>query len=691
MAEELEIVRGACPHDCPDTCAWDVSVREGRAVAMRGAKDHPFTRGGLCAKVSRYLDRVYAPDRLLHPMRRVGAKGEGRFERIGWDEALDRVCEALTRVVSEHGGSAVMPYSYMGTQGIVQSASLDRRFFSLLKATRLVREVCGSAPAHGFAATQGGTKGMLPEDLQHSRLILLWGTNTIVTNLHLWPFITAARKQGARVVVIDPVKTRTAESADQHVRPRPGTDAALALGLMHVIVRDGLVDHDYVARHTLGFEALRERLAQYPLDRVASLTGVSAVEVEDLARDYATMTPQAIRTLIGMGHHQHGGMMHRTIACLPGLVGAWRHRGGGLVGTASWAGMAPLNAAAVARPDLEDKTIRQVNMVQLGRALTSLEPPIRALMVYNSNPATIAPEQGRVLSGLRREDLFTVVIEQFMTDTALHADVVLPATTQVEHWDLVPSWGTAYLTLNRPAIAPLGEALPNSEIFRRLASRMGLDPQLFAESDQELIRRALDSPHPLMKGISFEALLERGYVRTAVPEDWRPYAEGGFATESGKLEFFSAALEARGLDPLPVHAAANESPEGDPSLAARFPLQLVSGKWSLHFLNSSYANLPHHLEAEGEMRAELDAGDAAARGVREGDMVRVFNDRGSVVARARLSDRVPAGIVGLPSGWWASRTATGSSVNALTDARLTDLGGGVAYHDALVDVERVMD
>lgn len=689
MSEELQIVRGACPHDCPDTCAWDVTVREGRAITLRGVKDHAFTRGGLCAKVSHYLDRVYAPERLLHPLRRVGAKGEGRFERIDWNEALDLVATTLTRVVSEHGGSALLPYSYMGTQGVVQSASLDRRFFALLKATRLVREVCGSAPAQGFAATQGGTKGMLPEDLRHSRLILLWGTNTIVTNLHLWPFIAEARKNGARVVVIDPVRTRTAESADLHVRPRPGSDAALALGMMHVIVRDDLLDHDYVARHTLGFEALRDRLILYPPDVVASLTGVPEPQLVALAREYATTSPQAIRTLIGMGHHQHGGMILRTIACLPGLVGAWRHRGGGLVGTTSWAGWAPLHLAAVARPDLEDVSVRQVNMIQLGHALTRLDPPIRAMVVYNSNPAAIAPDQRQVLEGLRRDDLFTVVIEQFMTDTANYADVILPATTQVEHWDLVPSWGTAYFTLNRPAIAPVGECLPNSEIFRRLAARMGLDPSLFAESDQDLIRLALDSPHPLMEGVTWETLLERGYARAALPEDWRPYAEGGFGTPSGKLEFHSEILAARGLDPLPVHTAARESPSGDLALAARYPLQLVSGKWSLHFLNSSYANLQHHLGAEGVMPAEIEAGDAAFRSIQEGDAVRIFNDRGSVIARARIGDRVPPGVVGLPSGWWASRTAGNAGANALTEARVTDLGGGAAYHDVLVQVERV--
>jgi anaerobic selenocysteine-containing dehydrogenase len=688
MSDAPQVVRGACPHDCPDTCAWDVSVEDGRATAMRGVKEHPFTQGRLCAKVSRYLDRVYSPHRLLHPLRRTGPKGERRFERIGWDEALGLVAARLRDVVAAHGGEAVLPYSYMGTQGIVQGASLDRRFFARLKATRLVREVCGSAPARGYAATQGGTRGMAPEDLRHSRFIVLWGTNTIVTNLHLWPFIVEARGAGAKVVVIDPVRTRTARSADLHVRPRPGTDAALALGMMHVIVREGLHDADYIARHTLGFEALAARLGEYAPERVAAITGLDPADILTLARAYATTAPQAIRTLIGMGHHEHAGMTLRTIACLPGLVGAWRHRGGGMLGTTSWAAWNPLNLGPVTRADLEDRSRREVNMVQLGHALTALEPPVRALIVYNSNPAAIAPDQGRVLEGLRREDLFTVVIEQFMTDTAAHADVVLPATTQLEHWDLMPSWGTAYVSLNRPAIAPLGECLPNSEIFRRLGARMGFEPELFADRDEDLIRLALDSRHPLLKGVTWERLLAEGYARVALPDEWLPYAEGGFDTPSGRLEFRAESLAARGLDPLPAFTPADESPAGAAGRASAFPLQLVSAKGSLHFLNSSYANLPHHLGAEGALTLDIDAGDAAARGIRDGDRVRIFNARGAVLARARVGDDVVPGVVSLPSGWWASLVEGGASANALTPGRITDLGGGAAFHDTLVEVER---
>jgi anaerobic selenocysteine-containing dehydrogenase len=686
---ELTVVRGACPHDCPDTCAWEVTVEDGRAVSMRGIKEHPLTQGRLCAKVNHYLERVYSPDRVLTPLRRVGPKGERRFEPITWDEALDEAAGRIRAIVDEHGGEAVLPYSYMGTQGVVQGASIDRRLFARLGATRLVRAVCGSAPAAGLSLTQGGTRGMLPEDLRHSRLVILWGTNTIVTNLHLWPFVAEAKRAGASVVVIDPVETRTAKSADRHVRPRPGTDAALALGLMHVIVAEGLHDADYVEQHAVGFDELRARLDQYPPDRVSGLTGVPADEIVELARAYATTAPQAIRTLIGMGHHERGAITLRTIACLPVLVGAWRHLGGGLVGTTAWAAWNPLNLSPVERPDLVDETVREVNMVQLGRALTELEPPIRALVVYNANPAAIAPDQTRVLEGLRREDLFTVVVEQFLTDTAAHADVVLPATTQLEHLDLLPSWGSVYLTLNRPAIAPLGDALPNSEIFRRLGGRLGLEAELFTDTDEDLVRTALAGDDPLLTGVTWERLVEDGYAKVAVGDDWRPYADGGFTTPSGKAELWSERLAAAGHDPLPAYAPAVESPDGDPSLAARYPLQLVTAKWSHHFLNSQYANMPRHLAAEGEMPVDLADDDAGARGIDDGARVRVFNDRGSVLAVARVGTRVRQGIAALPSGWWASLAPGGHAANTLTSDRLTDHGGGCAYHDCLVEVEAV--
>jgi len=688
-SDTKHIVQGACPHDCPDTCAWRVTVEEGRAVALQGDPDHPFTRGGLCTKVNHYIERVHGAERLLYPMRRVGPKGSGQFERVSWDQALDQIASRLTDIVTRDGASAVLPYSYLGTQGLIQCHAMSQRFFNRLGATRLVRAICGSAGGTGVSATNGVSMGIMPEEVVHSRHIILWGTNTVVTNLHLWHFIKEAKHAGARIVVIDPAKTRTAEQADWHVRPRPGTDAALALAMMHVIVRDGLHDVDYIARYTLGFDKLHARLAEYPPSRAELITGVPVHDIEALARAYATTRPSVIRTLVGLEHHAQGGMTYRTIACLPALTGAWRDRGGGLLHLVGRLRTLALNNAAVDMPQLEDTRIRSINMVQIGRALTdtSLAPPIHALVVYNSNPAAIAPNQNLVLEGLKREDLFTVVIEQFMTDTARHADILLPATSQLEHLDLLWSWGHAYLTLNLPAIAPLGEALPNTEIFRRLAQRMGFDEPCFRESDEDIVRKALTSTHPYARGITFESLQQKGWARLNIPEGYRPYAEGNFPTTSGKCEFYSEALAGQGLDPLPGYTPARESHGGDQALRARYPLSLVTAKSALHFLNSSYANMPRQLRAEKEPLAEIHSIDATERTIADGDLVRIFNDRGTLQLRARVGDGVVPGMIAVPSGWWASLSPGGSSANALTADGLSDMGGGGDFHDTLVQME----
>jgi anaerobic selenocysteine-containing dehydrogenase len=685
---ELKIVRGACPHDCPDTCAWEVTVEDGRATKLAGVADHPFTHGGLCAKVNHYLDRVYGPERLLHPLRRVGVKGEGRFERVGWEEAIADIAGRLNEIVAAHGGQAVLPYSYMGTQGLIQGSSIDRRFFNRLGATRLERAICAHTGSAGTFATLGTNIGILPEDIVHARFIVLWGTNTVVTNLHLWRFVRQAKEAGATVVVIDPVRTRTAESADWHVRPLPGTDAALALGMMHVIVAENLHDRDYVERYTVGFEPLRERLAEYPPERVAELTGLAPEEIVRLARAYAAGSPSLIRTLVGMEHRVHGGMAFRTISCLPALTGAWRRRGGGLLFLTAGLHFEAMNSDAVQMPELEDTSIRQFNMVQLGRVLTdaALDPPIRALIVHSSNPAAIAPSQNLVLQGLRREDLFTVVHEQVLTDTARHADYVLPATTQVEHLDLVWSWGHDYLTLNLPAIEPVGEAIPNTELFRRLAAAMGYDEPYLFDSDLDMIRLALTSDHPHLAGISYESLARDGWARLKLPPGWLPFAEGGFPTQSGRCEFYSEQLASLGMDPLPTFQPSPESAAGNPELAARYPLSLITGKGALHFLNSSYSGYRHHRQAEVEPRLDISALDAAARGIGDGEVVRVHNDRGSVLIRARVGDRVRPGVCSMPSGWWASHSPGGSSANALTRDGLADVGGGGDFHDTLVEV-----
>jgi len=647
-------------------------VRDGVAEKLVGVKEHPFTRGGLCAKVSHFLERTYSPDRLCRPLMRTGPKGSGAFEPVSWDVALAHIGERLGAIVDEHGGEAVLPYSFAGTQGLVQGASMDRRFFARLGACRLERTICGQAAAAGQLEAAGTLVGMRPFDLLHSRFIVLWGTNTIVTNLHQWPIVQQARKAGARVVVIDPLLTRTAAAADWHVRPLPGTDAALALGLMHVIVAEDLHDADYVAAHTEGFERLAGELAAWSPARTEEVTGVAAGEVVALARAYATTRPAAIRRLIGIEHHREGARMVRTISCLPALVGAWRDRGGGILGPTSWAAYSALDQEALAGPQPDT---RAVNMVRLGHALTELDPPVHALVVYNSNPATTAPDSTRVMRGLARDDLFTVVLEHFLTDTARYADVVLPATTQVEHVDLVPSWGHTYVTYNEPAIAPVGDALPNTEIFRRLAGAMGFDGEAFEATDEELARAALAGARAPLDTIDFERLREVGWAEADLPEDFRPFADGGFGTPSGRLRLWSDGLPP-GFDP----------PPGDDE-----PLALVTAKSAHHFLNSTYANLPRHLAGEGEPLLDLHPDDAAARGIADGDVVRVSNARGEVVARARLGDVVRPGVVALPSGWWASRSPGATMANALTTPELTDRGGGGAFHSARVEVAPVRE
>ena len=674
-------VRGACPHDCPDTCAWTVEVAEGRAVTLHADREHPFTAGGLCTKVNRFVeDRVYSEERITTPLRRTGPKGSGQFEPVSWDVALDEIAGRISSAVASHGPESVLPFSFLGTQGLVQGGVVSDAFFAALGATQLEREVCGATGLAGLGVTMGDRPGLPPEQLEHSRLVLLWGTNTLSTNLHLWPFLRRARDAGARIVAVDPVATRTARACDQHVQPLPGTDAALALGMMRVIVDDGLHDEEYLDRHATGFEALVERLREYPVDRVAEITGIDAGEIVALAREYASTRPAAIRLLVGMEHRQHGAAAYRTIACLPVVTGAWRDRGGGLAHMTfqlfdelDWSCGVEVPAASS----------RTVNMVQLGRALTELDPPVQVLVSYNANPAVTTPDQNRVMQGLRRDDLYTVVLEHVMTDTAAYADVVLPATTQVEHDDILWSWGQTYVTVNEQAIAPVGEALSNAEIFRRLAGRLGLTGAAFTSTDAELAAAAIA---PL--GTERVELLRRqGWLRVDRPEHEVPYADGGFATPSGKAELWSASEEAAGRDPLPGFQVADEGVHSD--RAERYPLSLVAAKGAHHFLNSSYGHVARAVKAERQPVVSLNERDARSRGVADGHTVRVFNERGSLELPAKVGTEVPAGCVSIPSGWWASASPGGRSANALTADGVVR-GGGGDFHDTLVEVEAVV-
>jgi anaerobic selenocysteine-containing dehydrogenase len=677
-----------------------VTVRDGRAVDLRGDRDHPFTQGFLCGKVARYLDRVYHPERLLYPQKRCGPKGSGQFTRISWDEAVATIAARFREIAdSADGPQAILPYSYAGTMGQIQGNSLDRRFFHRLGASLLDRTICASAGAAGSDVTLG-TRAMIdPAATVHSRYIINWGSNTSVTNIHLWALMHRARKRGARIVTIDPFQSSTARRSDWWIPIRPGTDAALALGIMHVVWRDGLQDDDYLQRFCLGAEQVRERaLREYSPGRVASITGVPAGDVERLAREYATTRPSLIRLNYGMQRHGGGGMAVRTITCLPAVIGSWREIGGGAL--LSTSRQFPWANARLERPDLIPPGTRTVNMVQLAESLNGElpGPPVRALYVYNANPAAVCPDQSRVLEGLRRNDLFTVVHEQFPTDTADYADILLPATTQLEHFDIHGAYGHLYAQVNRPAIAPLGEAKPNSEVFRLLARRLGFEPELFDATDEELAAEALphmrngesanDNGQGAFSGITLDRLKDEGPLRLNLPADFAPFAEGRFPTVSGKCELYSPALAARGMDPLPAYVPPHEDPLTQPALAARLPLQMLSPP-EPSFLNSTFVNVDALRKLAGEPTVHIHELDAAPRGIGDGDAVRIFNDRGSFRARAVVGQTVKRGVVVSQGVWWNKYSEDGVNVNSTTSSRLTDLGGGATFFDNLVEVARL--
>ncbi|MBI2149243.1 MAG: molybdopterin oxidoreductase family protein [Acidobacteria bacterium] len=673
LGEEGKKIRAVCPHDCPDTCAMLVEVDENdRAVRVKGNPANPFTHGGLCVKVAHYEKRTYHPGRLLYPMKRAGPKGGGRFERISWDEALDTIAARLRSIAKENPES-ILPYSYAGTMGLLQGASMDRRFFHRLGATLLDRTICSTAGMFGMRYTVGASVGTNPETVDRAKYILIWGSNIITSNIHLWRYILKARSRGAKIVTIDPLRTRTGAKSDEHIPIMPGTDGALALAMMHVILRDGLQDQDYIDRHTLGFADLKARVQEYPPSRVSEITGISEATIERIARAYAKNSPAFIRVNYGLQRHAGGGMAVRNIFCLPALVGSWRYPGGGAM--LSTSGFFPFTYSALERPDLIQGRPRTVNMSRFGEALTNAAPPVRAVVVYNSNPGAVAPNQRRVLEGLRREDLFTVVLEHFQTDTADYADVLLPATTQLEHFDLHRAYGHTYAMLNSPAIQPLGESKPNTEIFRLLAGRMGFDDPCFKDSDEDMARQALTG----LNGISLEQLKETGWAALGIGD--APFAEGGFPTPSGKCEFYSERL--RDLDPLPTYIPPREDRLSNPVLAAKYPLALISPP-AHHFLNSTFANLFHKNEAGPTL--EIHPHDAGPRAISTGNAVQIFNNRGSFIARAVVTDRTRPGVVSAASIWWNKLVPGGHNPNSTTSEEITDIGGGATFYDNLVDV-----
>jgi anaerobic selenocysteine-containing dehydrogenase len=682
------IVRGACPHDCPDTCAMLVMVEDGRAVRVAGDPEHPVTQGFLCAKVNRYVERTYHADRLRTPLVRVGPKGSGQFRAVSWDEALDVIASRLTAIVrSSDGPQAILPYSYAGTMGMVQGESMDHRFFHLLGASKLDRTICSMAGTIGMRMTVGANVGADSEGVPESDLVLLWGTNTLTANPHLWPFILQARERGAPIICIDPIQTRTAMQCDEWHAIRPGTDAALALGMMHVLFADGLEDRDFLERHTLGHEQLRARAAEWTPARTAAVTGLAEEVIVSLGQRYGRAKAAFIRVNYGLQRHAGGGMAVRNIACLPAITGHWRRPGGGV--QLSTSANFQFDRTALARPDLSPP-VRTINMIRLGDALTRPDagvggPPVQAMIVYNSNPAAVAPDRNAVLRGLAREDLFTVVLEHFQTDTADWADVVLPATTQLEHWDLHLAYGHHYVSLNRPSIAPVGEAKPNSEIFRLLAARMGMTHEAMRDDDLTIIRQALASHSPALQGVTLEALLARGWMRLNLPTPYLPYAAGVFPTPSGKCEFYSSRMADLGLDPLPDYIPPYESVERDPERVQRYPLTLISSP-AHTFLNTTFANVTSLRRQAREPEVLLHPADAERRGISPGTMVTVHNDRGAFLAKARVEPSIREGVAWAPSIWWGKLAGDGANVNQTTSQRETDLGHGPVFYDNQVEV-----
>ncbi|MGH9670126.1 MAG: molybdopterin-containing oxidoreductase family protein [Terriglobales bacterium] len=699
------VVHAVCSHDCPDSCATLITVEDGRATRLQGDPQHPVTRGFLCAKVAKYLDRVYSPDRVLYPMRRRRgvAKGpastekaaaeDGRatqaqaFERVTWDQALDEIAARFQRISKEFGPEAILPYSYAGNSAALGYGSMDRRFFHRLGASQLDRTICATAGGEALLSVYGRKLATEPEQFRHSKLILAWGANIHGANVHLWPFIEEARRAGGKLVVIDPYRTRTARCADWYLPINPGTDVALALGMMHVIIGENLHDAEYVERYTEGFDQLRERVRYYPPERVARWTGIAAEDIVRLAREYATVRPAAIRVNYGIQRSENGGMAMRAVAMLPCITGSWKEVGGGL--QLSTSGAFPIDKGALERHDLMlrsplGRPSRTINMTQLGEVLNLQgEPPVKALFVYNSNPAAIAPNHNAVVRGMRRDDLFTVVHEQFFTDTTDYADLVLPATTFFEHKDLQVAYGHYYLQVSHQAIEPLGECRSNVNLFRALALRMGFGEPCFRDTEDEMIDAALASGHPWLEGLDRQRLERDPYARLNFgSEPFLPFANGGFGTPSGKALLYNPRLAEQGLDPVASFVPPSESRHT--AEARRYPLELLARKAD-NFLNSTFTNLPTIQKMEERDLLEISAADAAARGIRDGDRVRVFNDRGEIFLTARVDGAVQPGVVGARLSW-AKLTPGGRNINVLTSEKLTDIGAAATFYSVLVEV-----
>jgi anaerobic selenocysteine-containing dehydrogenase len=680
-------VRGACALDCPDTCSWIVTVKDGEATGLRGDPHHPFTRGSLCNKVAGYLSYTRLPDRLLYPMRRIGPRGSGDFVRVSWDEALDEMASRLREAIAAHGAEAIWPFLGSGSMGLIQGAySAGHRLWNVLGASRHVQTMCTIAGGCGTGYTLGNNRvGMDPETFRFSKLIVLWGANVLSTHPHFWRPVLEARKNGALVVSIDPIRTRTAAASDWHLAPIPGTDAALALALLHVVLSEGREDRDFLDQHTLGWDAFRRRILEFPPSRAAGITGLSSESIVALGRQLATSRPAGIRIGIGLQRHGGGGMAVRTITCIPGVTGDWRYPGGGVFYDTR--GFFGVNWEGLWRDDLRVRPARELHATRLGEGLLDVDnPPVKVLFVYASNPMASIPHQTRVRRGLLRDDLFTVVVEHFMTDTARYADIVLPAAMQIEQADLLIAYGHLYIAWNEPAVPPPGECLPTTEMFRRLARKLNLDASALYDSDDDMARQALGSGHPSLDGITLETLKARGSIRLNYPDPFVPFANA-FPTPSGRLEFVSDRMAQAGLDPVAGYTPAFEAGCAGAALADEYPLALITPA-DHYFLNSIFANVPLQQQRSGTPTVVIHPDDAGPLRIASGEEVRVGNARGSFLAVAEVSDRVRRGVVASSKGRWPRHSKEGATVNATVDERDSDMGGGAVYHDNRVRIDK---
>lgn len=695
---------GACPHDCPDTCSMVFEVEDGKLARVRGNAEHPLTRGGLCVKLKDYEKRHYHPDRILYPLRRTGPKGSKQFERISWDEALDEITSHWRAIIDEHGPQAIVPYSYLGHQGLVHGLNGGDAFFNRLGATVMERTFCGEGAATAWLLTMGPSGGLDPESFIHSKYIIIWACNSVSTNLHHWHVVKDAQKRGAKVVVIDAYASRTAKEADWHLAPKPGSDGALAMAMIHTLIDEDLIDGDYVAAHTHGFDELAARAKTRTPEWAEELTGIPAADIRRLAREYASTPPAAIRMGVALERHYGGGQTVRAVCSLPSLIGAWREVGGGILGMTVWEH--PYKFDVICRPSWIPEGTRVVNNLQIGRVLTNevpQDPPIKSMMCWNSNPVTQAPECDKIVAGLLREDLFLVSAEHFISDTAAYADIVLPAAMGAEMEDIILSWGHNYLTYNEKCVEAPGEALPNNEIFRRLAARMGFDDEQFRWSDSECLEHYIDWDSPACEGIDLAYLRQHGFAHLNIgsADDRAPHRDGNFPTPTGKCEFKSTIAGngnfvagpfrqmyehmqgGEALDDLPDYVPSRETPATNPALAAQYPLNIISPK-SHGFLNSCYANMDHKLKGQGEQFVLINAADAEARGISDGATVRVFNDRGAFSGAARITDDVNPGVIVATLGYW--RQLTAGTVNIISSADFVNMGHAPTFSDNLVEV-----